>query len=167
VSVGEDATTLLQRLAANPSLAPGIMRSPRTEAERAVTRQIIHAGYAAFNEGDLDRALGGLPEDVEWEFMPEIIDAGTPHGRDAVRQLFEGLLDDFEYHSNIEGYEDDGEHIVMRVHGTFRTRHTGLGMDVVFTQTWDWEDGHLVIRERMIQHETGVEGLRPRAEGRS
>ena len=47
----------------------------------------------------------------------------------------------------------------------FEKQSPCLVMDVVFTQTWDWEDEHLVIRERMIQNETGVEGLTPKAQG--
>jgi ketosteroid isomerase-like protein len=138
------------------------MRSPRTEAERAVTRRLVHGGYAAFNRGEVARALGALPEDLEWQFVPDLLDVGTLRGRATIVRMFERLREDFEYQANIEDYQDDGERIVLRVDGMFRARHTGLRMELVFTQTWDYDDGHLVIRERRIASDSGVAGLMPR-----
>jgi hypothetical protein len=74
--------------------------------------------------------------------------------------MFDRFLADMPgYQSNIEKYEDDGQRIVMRVHGINSAPRTGLGIEVVFTQTWDYEDGVFKVRERLVESESGLTDL--------
>ena len=100
-------------------------------------------GSAAFNEGDLDRALAWLPEDLEWYPPSEDPDTRVLRGPAEVTRWFEefrALFD--EWRIEPAGFEQPTEGSVLVNHvirGT--SRAAGVPVEVVTFELWEFEDG--------------------------
>jgi ketosteroid isomerase-like protein len=117
---------------------------------RDVVERIL-AGYAAFNRGNFDQALEGMPEDVEWVAPESFLEPGPHRGPEGVRRFWEAWRESFEtFTLEIEDVHDLGEHLVViaRIHGTGRDSGAPVTTPT-FPHVWTL-DGDQVTRMEMF-----------------
>ncbi len=101
------------------------------------------AGYeqssAAFNEGDLDRALSGMPEDLEWHAVSEDPEQSVLRGPAEIKGFFQGFRNVFdEWRVEPLSFEQLSDASIL-VHHIIRGTSRGAGVPVE-TETWEvWE----------------------------
>ena len=91
-------------------------------------RQVTEKVFAAFGEGNVDRIMQLLHEDVRIEFYgPEIIPyAGFYAGQDACRGFFETVLSSVDIHQfDPEDFICEGDKVVVTGHLNLTARGTG------------------------------------------
>jgi uncharacterized protein len=105
----------------------------------------------AFNEGDLDAALGGLPEDLEWHPFSTDPQPAVHRGPDEIKRWFEDYRSVFdEWRSVPEAYERAGEASILIHHviqGT--SRGAGVPVEVDVFEIWEF-DGAQPVRVRQF-----------------
>jgi ketosteroid isomerase-like protein len=113
--------------------------------------ETILAGYAAFNSGDLDAAVEGLPDDIVWEVPEMLPDPGPFVGREGVRRFFELWLETFsEFRIELDEVIDADEHVIVMIRVSGRGRDSGVEVATpTFPQVWSWRDDE-IARVRML-----------------
>ena len=114
-------------------------------------RPIHEAATDAFNAGDLDRAVGGLPEEFEWQPYEVDPEETALRGPEAIKHYFSNYREVFEdWHSQPLEYEQLGEATVLVRHIiTGKSRGAGVPVRVEVFELWDF-DGELPIRARQF-----------------
>jgi ketosteroid isomerase-like protein len=77
---------------------------------------VVRGFYEAINEGEIDRAVGLLAEDVRWSRPPDVPVTGTLEGVEAVRKMwraFAGALESFEIEPT--GLDVHGDQVLARI----------------------------------------------------
>ena len=90
--------------------------------------QTVQAVYAAFEQGDIQRVLDALTDDIEWwiDGPPDSPYAGTQHGREEVAQNFVRLNDTVTFESFVpEEFIAQGNQVVAIGADQRRVRKTG------------------------------------------
>ena len=106
-----------------------------------------HKAQAAFNQGDFEDALAGLAQDVRWEALPGLPDAGLLEGRDAVIRHFQTVREGIDWQVVAQEFIDAGDgRVVVHQRGTAKGRATGIAGSRDFFQVWEIGDGGLVVR---------------------
>jgi|GEM_PF-2239736 len=106
----------------------------------------IRAGYAAWNEGNLDRTLEFLSPEVEWHTSASF--PGTEplySGHEGFRRFWEHLHEPWEaIRVEIESYQREGEVAIVRIrfHGT--GKESGVDVDLPWFQALVIEDDMIV-----------------------
>jgi ketosteroid isomerase-like protein len=102
----------------------------------------IRAGYAAWNEGDLDHTLDFLTPDVEWHTSASF--PGTEslyEGHDGFRRFWEHLHAPWEeIHVEIESFERDEDFAILRIRFHGRSKESGVDVDLPWFQALVLED---------------------------
>ena len=104
-------------------------------------RPVHEAAAEAFNAGDLDRALGGLPEDFEWHPYDVDPEESVIRGPDAVKAYFAKYRDVFEgWHTEPRTYEQLGDSAVLIHHTiTGTSRGAGVPVEIQVFEVWEFE----------------------------
>jgi ketosteroid isomerase-like protein len=114
-------------------------------------------GYRLFNEGKLDEALEGFPDDIEWVELDLLPDRGPYRGPEGVRRFWKTWQETFdEFRIEIVEIHDLDEHVVviMRVRGI--GRDSGLEVNsAAFPAVWTWRDDQ-IVRMEMFMSEDNV-----------
>jgi ketosteroid isomerase-like protein len=111
---------------------------PESELLKAF-REAFEEGNRAWNEGDVKRAYGALPDDLEYRLSPTWPEARVLRSRDEVVAFFEDFQQTFPdartaSHEYIEA--DQGIVIVgFRVTGSGRS--SGAGAEMEIWQVWE------------------------------
>lgn len=106
--------------------------------------EILKSAHAAFNEGDIETALGLFDEDIEWT-RPAV---GTVQGRTAVlEEIFlplAELLEEHEadYHIEVDTYLSEGEEVAAFGRGILSKDDETV--ELPFAQHWQVVDGKLL-----------------------
>jgi ketosteroid isomerase-like protein len=104
--------------------------------------EIVRRGLEAFNLGDFDAALKFADPEVEWHDAPDMPDASTYRGHDAVRKRWEAMHEALEgFYAEPERFFDTGDQVVvfLRVGGT--GRGSGIPVDRRVAHVWTIRDG--------------------------
>ncbi len=111
----------------------------------------VHAGYAAFNNGDLDAALAGVSEDVQWEVLDVMPDQGPFRGVEGVLGFWGGWRGSFdEFQAVIEETFELGDHVISVMHVSGRLRGSEAWTSTPpFAQIWSFRDDE-IVRVRMV-----------------
>jgi ketosteroid isomerase-like protein len=128
----------------------------------------VRKGLEAFNRGDLDAALAGIGEDVEWHVLQQLPDAQVYRGPAGIRSFWEAWSDMFdEFHVDPTELIDAGDFVVAMIRVQGRGKESGIEVDTpVFPQVWTFRDGRPVkvvmypSREEALRA-AGVEGQPP------
>jgi ketosteroid isomerase-like protein len=114
-------------------------------------RPIHQAGTEAFNSGDLDGALGGLPDDFEWQPYDVDPEESLIRGPEAVKDYFRRYREVFEeWHSQPLHYEAAGDSAVLVHHLiTGKSRGAGVPVTVDVFEVWEF-DGDVPRRVRQF-----------------
>src|SRR5450830_1241750 len=117
-------------------------------------KDILRAGYAAFNRQDIPGIMGMFDENIEWT-EPEWVygpPGGTLHGRDEVlHRVFEPISEDYES-LELDPREYYGEGDTVVVVGSFKVRPKSVSqtLDVPFAHVWQLRDGKCVSMRNYI-----------------
>lgn len=98
-------------------------------------RQVTEEVFTAFGEGDVDRIMRSLHEDIRIEFYgPEIIPyAGNYDGLAQCRSFFETVLSSVDIHQfDPEDFICDEDKVVVTGHLNLTARKTGRTIDSDF-----------------------------------
>jgi ketosteroid isomerase-like protein len=114
-------------------------------------RPVHQAGVDAFNSGDLDRALDGLPEDFEWHPYDVDPEESVIRGPQATKAYFHRYMEVFDkWHSEPLEYEQLGESAVLVHHViTGTSRGAGVPVEIQVFEVWEF-DGELPKRVRQF-----------------
>jgi ketosteroid isomerase-like protein len=107
----------------------------------AAFRPIHEAATEAFNEGDLDRAVAGLPDDFEWRSYTTDPEQTVVRGPEALKRYFTSYREVFdEWRSDPLSYEQVGSSAVLvhhRISGT--SRGAGVPVAEEIFELWEFE----------------------------
>jgi ketosteroid isomerase-like protein len=123
---------------------------------RERVEQILN-GYQLFNQGKLDEALVGFPDDIEWVAPDMVPDPGPHVGPEGVRRFWEMWHETFrDFRAEIEQVHDLDDHVVVmaRVHGIGRDSGAEVTTPT-FPQVWTWH-GDDIVRMEMFTSEDAV-----------
>ena len=114
-------------------------------------RPVHQAGTEAFNSGDLDRALDGLPEDFEWHPYDVDPEESVIRGPEATKAYFRKYREVFDaWHSEPLEYEQIGTSAVLVHHViTGTSRGAGVPVKVEVFEVWEF-DGDVPKRARQF-----------------
>ena len=105
-------------------------------------RPIHEAGTQAFNDGDLEGALGGLPETFEWHPYDADPEESVLRGPEEVQRYFGKYREVFaDWHSEPLEYKQLGESTVLVHHViTGTSRGAGVPVEIEVFEVWDLDD---------------------------
>ena len=122
--------------------------------------EVVALGYELFNRGDWESTLDGLHEDVEWVDHPDLLEADTHRGREAVREFWRRFFEAWESaRMDPEEIVEQGDVVRVRVHFTGHGRVSGLETDFRYDAFWTFRGG-LIAR---VENRPGEDDPRPTA----
>jgi ketosteroid isomerase-like protein len=132
--------------------------------------EAVRRGIEAFNLGDYDAALGFADPQIEWHDAPDMPDAGTHRGRDAVRKRWEAMREALEgFYAKPERFFDADDQVVvfLRVGGT--GRESGVPVDRSVAHVWTLRNGKGIRVDVHSDRATALEavGIRDESTGDS
>ena len=118
-----------------------------------LVREIIEA----FNRADVDGVLARFDRGFEWRTLADTPAAGTYTGHAQVRRYIEDWLATFDdLRMDAGEVLEQGERVVVAVHGYGRGSASGIEVDTRYCQVWTVRDGAAV---RMEEHESWDQAL--------
>jgi hypothetical protein len=122
----------------------------------------FRAGYeqssVAFNEGDLEKALGGLGEDFEWHAPSEDPEHTVYRGPGEVRRWFADMQSVFdEWHIELQGFEQLSENTILVDH-IIRgiSRAAGVPVEVHTYEVWEFKGIQPVRARQFLSREAAL-----------
>jgi uncharacterized protein len=125
----------------------------------------LREAYAAFNRGDIDRALQPFDAQIEWTEPVAFPGGGTYHGRDAVkRYLTQSRAAWAEGSSEPERFIAAGNRIVVFVHARVRPKDSNEWQNVYLSDVYTVRNGKAIGMRAFADRQealrwAGVEGL--------
>jgi uncharacterized protein len=119
-------------------------RAMRSESDQLRTfRTAYEEGTKALNEGDIERAFGTLPDEIEWDLPAILPDEGTLHSRDEIVAFLKKTKEVFpDWRANPQEYIDAGNgRIVVRNLMSGTGQGSGVGVEGEIFQVWELRDG--------------------------
>jgi ketosteroid isomerase-like protein len=109
---------------------------------------IVTSVYAAFNQGDIETALGLLADDVVWherDSVDAFIVGGTHHGRQGVLAgVFAKVPEYFQaFRVEVEQMHNAGDTVIAESRYVATTRDGG-DFDVAVAHVWTLRDGRVI-----------------------
>jgi uncharacterized protein len=113
--------------------------------------ELVRAGYAAFNRGELDAILDRVADDVTWEVLDEFPEKGPLQSKQGILSFWQSWAETFsEFRAEIEEIVDAEDHIVVVMHVSGRGHGSEAPMRTpTFAQIWTWK-GDRIGRVRMV-----------------
>ena len=117
-------------------------------------KDIVRAGYEAFNRQDIPTVMGLFDENIEWT-EPEFTygpAGGVRHSRDEVlHEVFEPIGEYYDSFT-LDPRELYGEGDTVIVVGSFKARPTGVAqtLDVPFAHVWRLRNGKAVSMRNYV-----------------
>ena len=102
-------------------------------------REVITAGYEAFNAGEFESVLAIMHPDVDW---PNAYEGGRIQGRDNVREYWKRQL--ANAHSHLEPLrieEDESGHVLVEVHQVVQDNTGKVQIDRMVCQVYSLRGG--------------------------
>ena len=121
----------------------------------------IRNGYELFNAGELDQALIGFSEDIEWIAPEMVLDPGPHRGPEGVRRFWEMWRESFqEFRLEVMEVHDLDEQVVViaRIHGIGRDSGAPVTTPT-FPQVWTWNGSEIVRMEMFTSEDSAAEAI--------
>jgi hypothetical protein len=122
----------------------------------------FRAGYeqsaAAFNEGEIDTALSGLPEDLEWYAVSENPEQSVLRGPAEINGFFQGFRNVFD-EWRVEPVEfDQLSEASILVHHVIRgtSRGARVPVEVETWEVWEFEETRPARVRQFLSHEEAL-----------
>jgi ketosteroid isomerase-like protein len=106
----------------------------------------LKRGYEAFGQGDLDGATESFADDVRWENpeAPQIPNNGVTEGKDAVKQLFAELGDQWETFGIVpDEFIESGDTVVVLSHAEAKGKQTVREVKLPWVHVFRFSDGQV------------------------
>jgi ketosteroid isomerase-like protein len=121
-------------------------------------RAVYEQAAVAFNDGDLDKALGGLAEDFEWHSPEEDADHGVYRGPTEVKAWFAEMRSVFDdWTIELGDFESVSENVVLVDHfirGT--SRGAGVPVEVHTYEVWEFDAMRPVRARQFLSRESAL-----------
>jgi ketosteroid isomerase-like protein len=119
------------------------LRSITGEVPLEENADLLRQGYAAFAEGDLDRAMQFFAEDIRWQGPRTngLPDSGTFHGKDEVAWMFKELQRSFGDGLRVIPDEFIGDGRTIVVLGRLEAAPRGVPIKVPWVHVWRFDQG--------------------------
>jgi ketosteroid isomerase-like protein len=121
-------------------------------------RPLYEQSAVAFNKGDLDRALGGLPEDFEWHAPQEDADHTVYRGLEEVKGWFAEMRSVFDdWRMELKGFEQLSDSTIL-VHHIIRgtSRGAGVPVEVHTYEIWEFDNLRPFRARQFLSRETAL-----------
>jgi ketosteroid isomerase-like protein len=114
-------------------------------------------GYELFNRGEIEEALAGFRDDIEWVVPDMVPEPGSYIGRDGVRRFWDMWRETFhDFTIEIVEIHDLDDHVVFSTRVTGKGRHSEVEVTTPrFPQVWTFS-GDDIVRMEMFQSEVAV-----------
>src|SRR5919198_287379 len=125
--------------------------------------EIIQAGYAAWNRGDVDAVVALADADFEWVAPPDLVGARGGRGRDDFAQYlrsFSEVWDDFRCEP--QEFWSAGDTVLVLVRETGRGKLSGARVHHHLVHVWTIRDGQVRRMEGHVERSDTLERLLPR-----
>ena len=108
--------------------------------------EIVRAGNAAFNDGDLDAFLEVVAPDAELRDLANAPDqSGVVKGRAAIREVWTLWTEAFdEFRADVDEYMDRGDVVICAVHWLGQGRGSGMSVDTHQFDVYELREGRIV-----------------------
>jgi ketosteroid isomerase-like protein len=107
--------------------------------------QTIQAIYAAFGKGDVPAILACLTSDAEFSFAggsPRVPWHGPWRGHASIQQFFTSIGEGVEFQTfEPVGFAAGPDTVAVRLHLTYRVRHSSRVVDEHQVHWWTFKDG--------------------------
>jgi ketosteroid isomerase-like protein len=127
---------------------------------REVVERIL-AGYDLFNRGELDQALIGFSDQIEWVAPDMVPDPGPHRGPEGVRRFWDTWRESFqEFRLEVMEVHDLDEHVVViaRIHGIGRDSGAPVTTPS-FPQVWTSNGTEIVRMEMFTSEDAAAEAI--------
>jgi hypothetical protein len=98
--------------------------------------------YEAFNSRDIDQALSGMHEDVDWANGME---GGSVHGRSAVRDYWTRQWQLIDPRVDPQRFESDADQVIVEVHQIVRDLNGDIKSDRIVRHQFLFEEGLIKV----------------------
>jgi ketosteroid isomerase-like protein len=119
---------------------------------------LVRAGYAAFNRGDIEGSLTVLHPEIEWHtYIVPGPGGGTYHGHDGVRELWADARRIFGHFRNVpEELFDAGDQVVafVRVEGV--GKESGIAVQARIAHLYSFRDGKVARVESFADRDEAL-----------
>lgn len=102
---------------------------------------------AAWNDGDLNRFVGMLHEEVEWTDRDEFPDAARYHGRSDTAAHILDIAETVRTKFDVVEAEVEGPHVFTAIDAHGAGSDSGAGFGFVFYAVTSVQDGRILRRE--------------------
>jgi ketosteroid isomerase-like protein len=124
---------------------PGKEAHLEESKENIAAISALREAYAAFNRGDIEKALEPFDEQIGWSEPAEFQGAGTYHGRDGVRRyLTQSRAALAEGSSEPERFITSGNRIVVFVHARVRSVGSEEWHDIRLADVYTMQNGKAI-----------------------
>jgi ketosteroid isomerase-like protein len=111
---------------------------------------------AAWNDGDFDRMLNFMADEVEVSSILTTVEGGY-HGHDGVRRWWQNFHETFpDWHVEIQGISSVGDATIARLHARGHGGESGVPVDQLLWHVVHWRDGKAI---RVSSHGNEADGL--------
>ena len=119
---------------------------------------VVRRGYAALNEGDVDRALVDIDPEIEWKtYLVPGPGGGTYHGHDGVRELWRDVRTVFgDYRNDPEEVFEAGAKVISRVCIRGRGAKSGAEVEARIFHVFTFRDGRILRVESFEDREEAL-----------
>jgi ketosteroid isomerase-like protein len=104
--------------------------------------ELVRKGIDAFNRGDFDAALAFADPEIEWRDAPDMPDAGTHRGHEAVKKRWQAMREALEgFYATPERFFDVGDHVVVFLRVGGRGSGSRVPVDRPIAHIWTIRNG--------------------------
>jgi ketosteroid isomerase-like protein len=105
--------------------------------------ELLKGAYEALNRGDTEAALEVLEPGAEWCEHSTLPEAGTYHGRAAIRAFLERFLESWhEFRQDVERIVERGDRVALFLHSFSVGKGSGVEVEGRYAHVWTMRDGH-------------------------
>jgi uncharacterized protein len=122
----------------------------------------VKQGYEAFGRGDLDAAVENFADDIRWENpeAPQFPNSGVTEGKDAVKELFAAVGENWDAFSIVpDEFLESGDTVVVLSHAEARAKETGREVKLPWVHIFRFSDGKVTEVQALTDTALAVEAL--------
>ena len=122
----------------------------------------LKQGYEAFGRGDLDGATANFAAGIRWENpeAPQLPNSGVIQGKDAVKQAFAEIGNDWEsFRITPDEFIESGDTVVVLSHSESKAKGTGNEVKLPWVHVWRFGGGEVIEVQALTDTALAAEAL--------
>ena len=121
----------------------------------------MRRAYDAMNRGDWDAALENAHPDVTWTTAPQVPNAGTYEGRDAMRDFLEDQREPFDsFTLEVDESFAKDDQVLLFLNVRARPKGASKEVEVEIAHLWTFRDGKAAAGQSFPDRRDAVEAAR-------